>query len=123
LLAASVGRQYAAIRYQQAGASEVVSSPRAAISTLTEARKLDPYALETVYSLATAYARQDDYRGARDVLLQAQAFEPENYVPPALLGDLAVRRGDTSLAGLEYRRALALNPNDPDLRQMVAATP
>ncbi|MEA2197156.1 MAG: hypothetical protein QOJ25_1207 [Solirubrobacteraceae bacterium] len=123
LLAASVGRQYAAIRYQQAGASEVVSSPRAAISTLTEARKLDPYALETVYSLATAYARQDDYRGARDVLLRAQALEPENYVPPALLGDLAVRRGDTSLAGLEYRRALALNPNDPDLRQMVAATP
>jgi O-antigen ligase len=116
LLAASVGRQYAATRYQQAGASELASSPRAALGTLTEAQTLDPYSMSTLYSLASAYAHQDDYSRARDVLLQAEHVEPENYVPPALLGDLATRRGNTSLAAFEYRRAVALNPNDPDLK-------
>jgi tetratricopeptide (TPR) repeat protein len=110
LLAASVGRQYAATRYQQAGAAEVTNSPRSALSTLTEAEKLDPYSLPTLYSLASAYSREDNYAQARDTLLQAQALEPENYVPPALLGDLATRRGDLSLAAAEYRRARALNP-------------
>jgi O-antigen ligase len=119
LLAASVGRQYAASRYQQAGTAQVARSPRAAISTLTEAQKLDPYSLPTLYSLAAAYAREDDYQGARDVLLRAQALEPRSYVAPALLGDLAVRRGDTSLAAAEYRRALALNPKDASLRKAV----
>jgi O-antigen ligase len=121
LLAASVGRQYAASRYQQAGESQVASSPRSAISTLTEAEKLDPYAVQTLYSLASAYAREDNYAGARDSLLQAQALEPTNYVPPALLGDLAVRRGDTTLATTEYRRAIALDPDDANLRLAAAA--
>jgi O-antigen ligase len=120
LLAASVGRQYAAARYQQAGAAEVASSPRAALGTLIEAEKLDPYSLPTLYSLAAAYAREDNYPAARDTLLVAAAREPGNYVPAALLGDLAVRRGDSALAATEYRRALALNPHDPALRQAVA---
>ena len=120
LLAASVGRQYAAARYQQAGAAEVASSPRAALGTLSEAEKLDPYSLPTLYSLAAAYAREDDYQAARGALLLAEAREPDNYVPPALLGDLAVRRGDASLAAAEYRRALDLNPTDPALRQSTA---
>jgi tetratricopeptide (TPR) repeat protein len=120
LLAASVGRQYAATRYQNAGAAEIARSPRAALGTLTEAEKLDPYSLTTLYSIAAAYAREDSYQRARDTLLQAAAREPESYVPPALLADLAVRRGDTGLAEIEYRRALALNPADPQLRQAVA---
>ena len=120
LLAASVGRQYAASRYQQSGAAQIARSPRAAISTLAEAEKLDPYSMPTLYSLAAAYAREDNYPAARDVLLSAETVEPDNYVPPALLGDLAVRRGDTALAETEYRRALSLNPRDPTLRQAVA---
>jgi len=121
LLAASVGRQYAAARYQQAGATEVTRSPQAAIGTLDEAEKLDPYSLNTLYSLAAAYAREDNYDQARDTLLLAAAREPENYVPPALLGDLAVRKGDSTLAAIEYRRALALNPTDPELRATATA--
>ena len=120
LLAASVGRQYAAARYQQAGAAEITQSPRAAIGTLGEAEKLDPYPLDTLYSLAAAYAREDNYQRARDTLLAAAAREPENYVPAALLGNLAVRRGDSALAAVEYRRALALNPRDPELQSSVS---
>jgi Flp pilus assembly protein TadD len=59
----------------------------------------------------------NDYPRARGALLLATRREPHNYVPPALLGDLAMRRGDYPLATVEYRRALALNPRDPVLRQ------
>ena len=62
-----------------------------------------------------AYARLDDYSGARATLQIAARREPHNYVPPALLGDLAMRRGYYRLAAAEYRRALALNPRDPEL--------
>ena len=119
LLAASVGRQYVATRLGEAGAAELTRSPRASIGTLEEAEKLDPFSLPTLYSLAAAYAREDNYARARDTLLVAESREPENYVPPALLGDLATRRGDAALALREYRRATALNPTDPELRQAV----
>jgi Flp pilus assembly protein TadD len=50
------------------------------------------------------------------VLLAAAALEPHNYVPPALLGDLAVRRGDLAVARAAYARALVLNPRDPTIQ-------
>jgi hypothetical protein len=120
LLAASVGRQYLAARLQQSGAAQVSRSPTAAISTLREALGLDPYSLPTLYSLAAAYARQDNYGQARATLMRAAAREPANYVPPALLGDLAVRRGDYAAATADYKRAEQLDPHDPMLRQAEA---
>lgn len=120
LLAASIGRQYAATRYRAAGQHELKSSPQHAIGTLREAAHLDPYSLSTLYALSAAYARLDDYQQARDALLLAAEREPTNYVPPALLGDLATRRGDDATALSDYRRSLALNPRDPGLRQTVA---
>jgi O-Antigen ligase len=117
LLAASVGRQYVATRYAESGSSQVTRSPREAIGTLRSAARLDPYSLTTLYSLASAYARLDDYSGARTTLAIAARREPDNYVPPALLGDLAMRRGDYRVAVADYRLALTLNPRDPELRQ------
>ena len=121
LLAASVGRQYVASRFAAAGAGRVTSSPLAAISTLHTAEQLDPYSLTTLYSISSAYARLGDYQAARDALLHASRIEPDNYVPPALLGDLAMRRGDYRVARAEYARALELNPRDPYLIQSAAA--
>jgi hypothetical protein len=115
LLAASVGRQYVASRYAKSGAAEVARSPQAALSTLQEAVRLDPYSLSTLYSIASAYASVDDYRNARATLLEAARREPHNYVPAALLGDLATRRGDRRTAATEYRRALELNPRESQL--------
>jgi hypothetical protein len=120
-LAASVGRQYVASRYEHAGASEVSSSPRAAIPTLLQASRLDPFSLTTRYALAAAYAREGDYLRARAPLLSAAAREPHNYVPLALLGDLALRHGNDHVAALEYRRASALDPNDPAVRAAARA--
>jgi hypothetical protein len=117
LLAASVARQYVANRYAHAGAEQVASSPHTAIGTLRRAVQLDPYSLGAMYQLASAYARLDDYPDALAALQLASRREPHNYVPPALLGDLAMRRGAYTTAVLDYRRALALNPRDPQLVQ------
>lgn len=116
LLAASAGRQYIAERYATSGSAQLAGAPAKAITTLQRARALDPYSLSTLYSLAAAYARLDDYPDAHAVLLAAAALEPHNYVPPALLGDLAVRRGDLAVARAAYARALVLNPRDPTIQ-------
>jgi tetratricopeptide (TPR) repeat protein len=121
VLAASIGRQYAATRFAASGAGEVASSPLAAISTLHTAEQLDPYSLTTLYSISSAYARLDDYGAARETLLDAARIEPDNYVPPALLGDLAMRHRNYRVARLEYRQALLLNPRDPQLVQSALA--
>jgi hypothetical protein len=120
LLAASVGRQYAASRYASSGTHRLAAHPRQALGTLRTAARLDPYSLTTLYNLAAAYARLDRYPQARDALLVAEQREPSNYVPPALLGDLAMRRGDVAVALAAYRRALALNPRDPQLQASLA---
>jgi len=120
--AAGVGRQYVANRLATSGSSDATRSPASALSELRKSLSLDPFALPTLYSMAAAYAARDDYADARATLLKAAAREPDNYVPPALLGDLAVRRGLSALAASEYRRALALNPRDLALQQSLAAT-
>jgi hypothetical protein len=119
LLAASIGRQYAAARYQDDGAAKVARSPAQAISTLETAEALDPYSLQTLYSIATAYARLDDYTAARETVLKAEQLEPDDYVPAALLGDLAFRRGDYAVALASYRHALALDPREPALSNAI----
>jgi tetratricopeptide (TPR) repeat protein len=116
LLAAGLGRQYVSVRYAEAGARQVSASPRAAIGNLREAARLDPFSPSILYSLAGAYARLDDYARARQALLLAAQREPFNYVPPALLGDLAMRRRLYRLAVTEYEHARALNPRDPFVR-------
>ncbi len=121
LLAAGIGRQYAATRISQAGLAQVARTPAKAIKTLRRAAQFDPYSLNTLYGIASAYARLDDYVDARDALLVAAAREPRNYVPPTLLGDLAMRRGDDSLAAAEYRHAISLDPDDPSLTSSLAA--
>ena len=122
LIAAGIGRQYAAARYASSGDSEVVSSPARGIGTLETAESLDPYSLTTLYAIASAYARLDDYQAARDVLLRAERLEPDNYVPPALLGDLAFRRGDFGVALAAYEQAQRLDPREPALANSIVQT-
>jgi hypothetical protein len=117
ILAASVARQYIASRYARTGSSQVAHSARSAIGTLQRAAQLDPYSVNTLFTLASAYARLDDYADARATLELASSREPYNYVPHALLGDLALRRGASGMAVSEYRSALQLNPRDPQLVQ------
>ena len=51
---------------------------------------------------------------------QAARFEPHNPAPWVLLGDLAARRGNFSLAKSNYQQALRLDPNNSFVPQFVA---
>jgi tetratricopeptide (TPR) repeat protein len=117
LLAASLGRQYAATLYGDSGEALVARHPLDALRELRAAEQLDPWSMPTQYAVAAAYARLDDYAAARIVLVHAEQLEPENYVPPALLGDIATRAGDPVAALAAYRRALRLDPLEPTLKQ------
>jgi hypothetical protein len=110
-----VGRSALAEKYRSDAQGLVTTSPRAAIAKADDSLALDDEALDTYYVKAAAYARMDDYRTARAVLLQATRREPHDFVPWGLLGDLEVRRGDLRAAGAAYRHAAALNPRDRGL--------
>lgn len=116
--AASFGRHYSASVYAQSARDALARSPSLAIDKSATSLQLNPYALETLYTRAAAYARLDDYSRARSVLMRAAAREPLNFVPWALMGDLAARRGELSQARSAYRRALMLNPRDALLREL-----
>jgi len=121
LLAASLGRQYVATLYRDSGQALERHSVLTALGKLRTAEALDPWSLQTQYAVASAYARANDYPAARAALLRAQRLEPENFVPPALLGDIALRAGHRRVALVEYRRALRLDPRDPSLKRAVRA--
>jgi tetratricopeptide (TPR) repeat protein len=118
--AASVGRQFVADRYRHHAQSLVATDPAEAVRVADRSLAFNPSAPEPYYARAAALARTDDYASARETLMVAAAKEPFNYVPWALLGDLAVRRGDLRQAGRDYGRASALNPFDPGLRDLAA---
>jgi len=120
LIAASLGRQYVATLYRDSGQGLVSGHPVQALHRLRTAEQLDPWSLATQYAVASAYARLDDYPAARTALTHAAQLEPENYVPPALLGDIATRAGDPHAAANAYRRALQLDPLEPALQQALA---
>jgi hypothetical protein len=117
LVAASLGRQYVATLYSDSGKRLVAGKPLKALQKLQTAEQLDPWSLATQYEVASAYARLDDYHGARAALQRAAQLEPGNYVPLALLGDIATRAGRPAAALAAYRRALALDPLEPALQQ------
>jgi O-antigen ligase len=85
------------------------SDPRAALRKADQALTLNRDYLAAYYIKSAAYARFDDYRDARAVLLQALRREPRNFITFALLGDLATRRGDRRRALAAYRRASSVS--------------
>jgi hypothetical protein len=119
LLVASIGRQYAADWYRR-DARDALASGQATLATdrADRALSLNPESLESHYLLAGALARMGDYDGAVIWLRKAAKKESENYLPWALLGDLAVRHGELNLAARRYAIASRLNPLDPTLRTL-----
>jgi O-Antigen ligase/Tetratricopeptide repeat len=122
LVAASLGRQYVAALYSNSGQRLVSKSPVRALQKLRTAEQLDAWSTQTQYAVASAYAHLNDYGAARQALLRAEQLEPQNYVPPALLGDIATRAGDKATAAAAYRLALRLDPLEPALQQAVASS-
>ncbi|MDQ3435060.1 MAG: O-antigen ligase family protein [Actinomycetota bacterium] len=116
--AVMLGRATLADHYRSRGEDALSSDPRRALSDADRSLDLNGEALPALYLQAAAYARLDDYARARATLLKASRLEPHDHVPWVLLGDLATRRGDVSLARRLYSRAAALNPRDISLSEL-----
>jgi UDP-N-acetylmuramyl pentapeptide phosphotransferase/UDP-N-acetylglucosamine-1-phosphate transferase len=116
-----LGRETLADRHAEDAKAAAAGDPRRAIEEADRSLALNGDSVSTYYTRAAAYARLDDYEGARGSLQRALAVEPRNFVTWALLGDLATRHGDARQARAYYRTALGLNPRDPQLKTAVAA--
>lgn len=128
IAATGVARLTLADRFRAQAATAVAAEPAVAIERADAALRLVPDDLPVLYLKAAALARLDRYEDARAVLNQAVRAEPHDFVPHALLGDIAVRRGDIDTARGDYRRASELNPLSEELRRLsqdpaAAATP
>ncbi len=114
-----LGRATLADRDLRAGQAALeAGQPQRALALARDSLGLNPEVLDALYLEAAALARGGDYAGARAALIEATRREPSNFVPWALLGDVAVRRGDFALAGEYYGRAARLNPRDPTLQSL-----
>ena len=118
LVSAGVGTQWVSDRYRDDARELTERDPESAVSSANRALSLNPERIDSYVVKAAAYARLDDYRRARQALRTAVTKERHNFLPWALLGDLAVRAGDLRSARRDYARASALNPLDPELEQL-----
>ena len=110
-----VGRAALADRYLNEGREALPHDPVQAIAKAHDSRRLNDERLSAYYLESAAWARLGDYRRARGPLGEATRLEPHDFLPWALLGDLATRRGDDAQALRDYRHALSLNPRDTTL--------
>jgi tetratricopeptide (TPR) repeat protein len=117
-----VGRSALADHYRAQGQHALAGDPVYALKKSSESLALNDESLPAYYLRSAAWARLGDYRPARAALLEAVRREPHNFVPWALLGDLARRRGDKSLARAYYRRSARLNPREAALTGAVYPT-
>jgi O-antigen ligase len=106
--------------YISSARSELAKNPAAAIKDAGRALRLDSANLDAYYVKAAGLARFDQAADARAALLAAARQDPGNFVTWVLLGDLDVRAGDIAGARVFYRRAHALDPNDPSVAALAA---
>lgn len=115
--AVMAGRSALADHYRAQGQESLISDPERARRKAFESLKIDDEPLSAYYLLGAAEARLGRYGPSRRALFAATRREPHDFLPWALLGDLAVRRGDLDAAKQFYRKASSLNP----LQENVAA--
>ncbi|MGI8438673.1 MAG: hypothetical protein ACR2NV_00465 [Thermoleophilaceae bacterium] len=117
--AVQLGRSTLAERnLEQGRAALAAGDPARALAESEASLSLNDESLPAHYLRAAALAQADEYAAARATLSAAAALEPHDFVPPALLGDIAVRRGDLRQARSDYGRAAALNPRDATLAKL-----
>jgi cytochrome c-type biogenesis protein CcmH/NrfG len=119
LAGVSLSRQWISETFQSRAQGALATRPADALREADRALRVDPEAIRAYWVKSAALARFGEAAASRAALEEAARREPGNYVTWALLGDLAVRAGEPAHAERLYRRALALNPRDADLRQRV----
>jgi O-antigen ligase len=108
----------------QASAQQALDGgdPRAAISEATTALEYDPSSVPALVQRAAGFARLHAFSPALADLRRAVAVEPHDWVTWALVGDLLTRHGNRSAARAAYKRALALDPLEPELKSALSTT-
>jgi tetratricopeptide (TPR) repeat protein len=114
----SVGRLAVADQYRIDARDHLRSDPVEALRLANQSLAFNDNSLLALYVKSAAYARLGLYRPARGALVEATMLEPHDHLPWALLGDLAVRRGDFATARRYYRRASELNPRSQPIRTL-----
>jgi hypothetical protein len=114
----SVGRLAVADQYRIDARDTLRSDPVEALRLVNQSLAFNDDSLLALYVKSAAYARLGRYRPARGALVEATKLEPHDHLPWALLGDLAVRRGDLATARRAYRRASELNPRSKPIRAL-----
>ena len=117
--AAGVGRHYAAVVKRAQAQDQISTDPAEALEISAAALRIDSEDVDTYVTRAAAFARLGDAASADATLALGIAREPSNYVPYALRGDLAARRGGLDQARGYYQEALARNPRDAALEFLV----
>jgi len=117
--AAGIGRLTLTDHYERAAQDALARDPRDALARTRDAAALWSATVDGAVTAAAAHARLGDYGSARAQLEAAARQAPSDFLPHALLGDLALRRGDRALALRDYAAALRRNPRDPRIRQLL----
>lgn len=110
------GRKYLigrAIGYQRSGMAD------RSLALLEEAVRAKPDDTELRMFRGRYRIEQGDCRGALDDFKAAQRIEPDNAIAFASAGLAANCLGDPAEAERNFRRALEINPNQPQLRRML----
>jgi hypothetical protein len=95
------------------------NSPRAELSAARTAGKFDPWSVTPHYLEASALESAGELSAAYGQLRDALSLEPQNSATLGVLGDFEARRHNFAAARAYYRAALALNPRDTGLQQLV----
>ena len=91
-----------------------------AAASARKASRLDPLAVDPLITLALVQAQQHQAMAARSTLDKAVRLQPYNYSGYYQMGLLTLNSfGQRDEATQWFRRALALNPLDPVIRQQL----
>jgi O-antigen ligase len=115
---ASLGVLVLADRYRTTARDAVRSDPLGALDRGRDSFELNNHSVPTLFTIAAAQARLNRYANARSTLERAEELEPHNWVAPALLGDLEMRRRNFRVAAASYARAARLNPRSSELKKL-----
>ena len=100
----SVGRLASAEHDRILARDTLRSDPLEALRLASRSLALNGDSVSGLGVKGAAYARLGDYRHAQAAMRRAVRLEPHDHLPWALLGDLAVRRGNLRAARRYYRR-------------------
>jgi O-antigen ligase len=113
-----VGRSVLADYYLAEGRAKLTKDPAGALRDAEASLDVDDEVLKAHYLKSAAYARLGSYEDAKAALEEAARREPSDFLPWALLGDLATRRRDDAARRRFYARAAELNPRDRAIRAL-----